>query len=223
MNYEKKLIVFDWDGTLMDSQARIVNSFRAAIRDLRLEERSEQQLSDIIGLGFREALLALYPNDGEGFHADLVERYRHYFMFTDETPSQLFDGVEALLEDLNRQNYFIAIATGKGRKGLDHALVDNRVQHLFHASRCADEARSKPHPQMLEELMDYFAVEAEETVMIGDTEYDLQMALNAGTDGVAVSYGVHEQERLQKLNPLACVHSINELHTWMCTNLINLN
>ena len=220
MKYKKELIVFDWDGTLMDSQARIVNCFRAAIRDMELAERTDQQLSNIIGLGFREALLSLYPDDGEHFHEALVDRYRHYFLHEDTTPSTLFSGARELLAYLNAQDYFVAVATGKGRNGLDRVLKQTEVGHHFHASRCADETRSKPHPQMLEELMDFFAVAPEDTIMIGDTEYDLEMAKNAGVQCLGVCHGVHEQSRLEKYNPLTCVADIHELHLWLNENFV---
>ncbi len=223
MTYKKELIVFDWDGTLMDSQARIVNCLRTTLQDMALAERNDAQLSDVIGLGFREALNSLYPDENDQFHIEFVDRYREYFLQEDKTPSVLFAGATELLESLNRQDYFIAIATGKGRHGLDIALKENEVEHHFHASRCADESRSKPHPQMLEELMDFFAVEPEQTLMIGDTEYDLEMANNAKVQSLAVSHGVHEQTRLEKFNPLTCVSNINELDSWLSNNLIKGN
>ena len=214
-NYSKQLLIFDWDGTLMDSQARIVNCLRSTIRDMDKQERSHEQLSNVIGLGFKEALLCLYPDDSDDFHDDFVERYRHYFLSEDDTPSILFEGVKTMLEDLYQQGYFLAIATGKGRYGLDMALKETDVEHLFHGSRCADESQSKPHPQMLEELMDYFAVEPMQTIMIGDTEYDLQMANNANVHGVGVTYGVHNEQRIRECNPVACLNSSEELHSWL--------
>lgn len=220
MKYDKKLIIFDWDGTLMDSESRIVNCMRAAIDDLGLPERSRDQLKNVIGLGLREALHMLYPDSDEQRLADLVERYRHHFLFEDTTPSELFDGVADMLASLNSAGYFLAIATGKGRPGLNHALASCNVGHLFHASRCADETRSKPHPQMLEELLDYFAVEPDQSLMIGDTEFDLEMAKNANTHSLAVSYGVHERERLLNHAPLACLDDVNQLHSWLSSNLI---
>jgi len=204
----------------MDSQARIVNCFRAAIRDMKLAERDDRQLSNIIGLGFREALLSLYPDDDEHFHSELVERYRKYFLHEDTTPSVLFSGALELLENLNQQEYFLAIATGKGRNGLDRVLKQTQIEHHFHASRCADETCSKPHPKMLEELMDFFAVAPEDTLMIGDTEYDLEMASNAGVQCLGVSHGVHEQVRLEKFNPVTCVANLAELNSWLNNNLI---
>ncbi len=221
MTYSKQLLVFDWDGTLMDSQARIVSCFRAAITDMGLEERNHEQLSNVIGLGFREALLLLYPGDGEGFHNDLVDRYRHYFLSVDETPSDLFEGAMVMLEDLNQQGYFLAIATGKGRYGLDIALNESGAKHLFHASRCADETRSKPHPQMLEELIDYFGVETEQVLMIGDTEYDLEMANNAKVHAIGVTYGVHSEQRIRECKPIACMTSTQDLHLWIADKISN--
>ena len=135
----------------------------------------------------------------------------------------MFSGARELLADLNKQDYFVAIATGKGRNGLDFALKENEIGHHIHASRCADESRSKPHPQMLEELMDYFAVKPDDTIMIGDTEYDLEMAKNAKVQSLGVSHGVHEQARLEKFNPVTCVADVNELHAWLSNNLIKGN
>jgi phosphoglycolate phosphatase len=221
MKYSKQLLVFDWDGTLMDSQARIVNCFRAAINDIGKEMRNDDQLSNVIGLGFREALFSLYPDEGDDFHKPLVDRYRHYFLSADDTPSMLFDGTLAMLEELNEQGYYLAVATGKGRHGLDIALKENNVARLFHASRCADETRSKPHPQMLDELMDYFGVEAEQSLMIGDTEYDLQMANNAKVHAVGVTYGVHDEQRIRDCQPFACVSSPKELHSWLTDKISN--
>jgi len=221
MKYSKQLLVFDWDGTLMDSQARIVNCFRTAIDEVGKEKRSDAELSNVIGLGFREALLSLYPDDGEDFHKDLIDVYRHYFLAADSTPSVLFEGALKMLEDLNNQEYYLAIATGKGRHGLDIALNESGAKHLIHASRCADETRSKPHPQMLEELIEYFGVEPDHTLMIGDTEYDLEMANNAKVHGVGVTYGVHAEHRIRDCKPIACVNSAQDLHSWLTDAISN--
>ena len=217
---KKQLIIFDWDGTLMDSESRIVNCMQAAISDLGLAERSRDELKNVIGLGLREALHTLYPGSDDETLARLVERYRHHFLYEDQTPSELFAGVPEMLQSLNQAGYFLAIATGKGRLGLEHALEASQMGHLFHATRCADETRSKPHPQMLEELLDYFGVESSHSIMIGDTEFDLQMANNASTQSVAVSYGVHSRDRLLNHAPLACVDDANQLHSWLSTNLV---
>ena len=219
MMLKKQLIIFDWDGTLMDSESRIVNCMQAAIADLGLAARTRDQLKNVIGLGLKEALNTLYPGSDEDVLSRLVERYRHHFLYEDKTPSELFDGVADMLHSLNQAGYFLAIATGKGRLGLDHALDACQLGHLFHATRCADETRSKPHPQMLEELIDYFGVEPSDSIMVGDTEFDLEMANNASTQSVAVSYGVHSRDRLLNHAPLACVDDANQLHSWLSTNL----
>lgn len=209
------LIVFDWDGTLIDSEARIVNCMRAAITDLELAERSPDQLRNVIGLGLQEALATLYPDADTGIYQSLVDRYRQHFLFQDETPSELFTGVEAMLATLRDRDYFLAVATGKGRIGLDKALEETGLHGYFDYTRCADETRSKPHPQMLEEIMQRLGVTPKQTLMIGDTEYDMHMARNAGTAALAVSYGVHDKQRLLACEPLDCVDDSISLQRWL--------
>ena len=215
MNHNSKLIVFDWDGTLMDSEARIVTCLRAAIRETGLPEHDDEALRNIIGLGLREALQALYPHEDDAAWDALVRHYRHHFLEVDATPSPLFDGAEALLQKLQEQGHFLAIATGKGRPGLDKVLQETGLARYFDATRCADEARSKPHPQMLLDILDRLGAEPDQALMIGDTEYDIEMAHNAGVAALAVSYGVHDHDRLAAAGPLDCVHSLAELESWL--------
>lgn len=210
-----KLLVFDWDGTLMDSAAHIVASMRAAIHELNFPPREDDELRNVIGLGLQAALATLYP-EGDGLASRaLVERYRHYYLQAAPNASQLFEGVEALLAALQERGYLMAIATGKGRAGLNRVLPELGVAHYFCASRCADETLSKPHPRMLLEIMAQMQVSPEETLMVGDTEYDMLMARQAGTDALAVSYGVHEKMRLQCCGPIGCVDSVEALHDWL--------
>lgn len=209
------LLVFDWDGTLMDSVARIVACIRASIDDLGLEFRTHDQIKNIIGLGLYEAINTLYPEGDEQLHRDMTDRYRYHFLEVDPTPSELFAGAVETLQRLDEQGYYLAVATGKGRVGLDKVLKETGLGPMFMATRCADETFSKPNPQMLFEIMDQLGVEPEQTLMIGDTEYDLQMARNAGTDGLGVSYGVHSVERLMKHEPVACLDAIGELNSWL--------
>lgn len=209
------MLVFDWDGTLMDSVARIVASLRASITDLDWAHREDDALRNIIGLGLQEAARSLYPDISAADYQRFVERYRHHFMFADPTPSELFPGAADTLRELERRGYLLAVATGKGRQGLNKVLRETGLQPLFHATRCADETTSKPHPQMLLEIMDELGVAATSTLMIGDTEYDLEMARNAGTPSLAVNYGVHERERLMRLEPLHCLSEIRELLSWL--------
>ncbi|HEA25585.1 MAG TPA: HAD family hydrolase [Ectothiorhodospiraceae bacterium] len=213
------LLVFDWDGTVMDSESHIVASVLAAIKDLALPERSAFEAKNIIGLGLREAIQTLYPGSDDQLHDNLIERYRHHFLIANTTPSPLFPGAEALLESLNNAGYLLAIATGKGRGGLDRVLEETGLRAMFVTTRCADESFSKPHPQMLEHIMEFTGCEPDETLMIGDTEYDMEMASNASTHALAVSYGVHELERLQKHNPVGIIDALTELQPWLLSRL----
>jgi phosphoglycolate phosphatase len=213
------LLVFDWDGTVMDSASRIVASLQASIADLDLPERSDDEAKNIIGLGLREAIEVLYPGSSEASQDSLIARYRHHFLVADPTPSPLFPGAVELLESLNDAGYLLAIATGKGRSGLDRVLNETGLGPLFVTSRCADEAFSKPHPQMLEDIMAFTGSEPAETLMIGDTEYDMEMATNAATHALAVSYGVHEIERLLKHKPLGAINALTELQPWLQSRL----
>ncbi len=215
MSRKFNLLVFDWDGTLMDSEARIVACLRAAIGDLDLEHRDEEALKNIIGLGLREAVSTLYPGSDDVLLRQLTDRYRYHFLTADPTPSELFDGAERVLRQLANEGYLLAVATGKGRAGLDKVLEETGLGPLFHATRCSDETFSKPNPQMLHEVMNELGAEPGETLMIGDTEYDMLMARNARTAALAVSYGVHARQRLLECGPLGCIHDIQELEIWL--------
>ncbi|MEO1765613.1 HAD-IA family hydrolase [Thiobacter aerophilum] len=210
------LIVFDWDGTLMDSAGVIVTSIQRAAQDLGLEPPPEAACRHIIGLGLTEALAQLFPALPEAEHPRLVTRYRYHYLGRD-AQIPLFAGVDALVRELHAQDYLLGVATGKSRKGLDRVLGYTGLGAYFHATRCADECFSKPHPQMLEELMGQLGVRPERTLMIGDTSHDLQMAANAGVPALAVSYGAHRREDLLAHGPLACVNSVEELRTWLMT------
>ncbi len=212
--YDIKLIVFDWDGTLMDSEAHIVECMRAAISDLSLEPRSDEQIKNIIGLGLNEAVSGLYPGAEANLVEAMAERYRVHWLAC-ESPSELFPGAAATLELLKQEGFSLAVATGKGRRGLDKVLHETGLGPLFDATRCSDETRSKPHPLMLEQLMQELHWAPQQTLMIGDTEYDMAMAANAGTHAIAVSYGVHACPRLLQHAPLTCLDRITELGDWL--------
>lgn len=210
-----RLLVFDWDGTLMDSQARIVACIQAAARDAGAAVPTPDAARQIIGLGLREAMDRLFPEVTESVVGDIVERYRHHFLGADPTPSVLFPGVVETLEALSEAGFLLGVATGKSRRGLDQVLEETGLRRLFAATRCADETLSKPHPQMLEEVMGVLGAEPAETLMIGDTEFDMQMARNARVPAVAVAYGVHEPERLIAEGALTCLDRIDELPPWL--------
>jgi phosphoglycolate phosphatase len=209
------LLIFDWDGTLMDSEATIIECVRAAAVDLELEIPTDDSIRNIIGLGLSEAVISMFPGADEQLVTKVVERYRHHFLHEERPPTPLFANAEVVLRELEQRGYLLAVATGKGRAGLDKVLKQTALDALFHATRCADEAQSKPHPEMLLQLMDELGVMADETVMIGDTEWDMLMARNAGTHSIAVSYGAHERERLMQHSPLTCIDSVGGILNWL--------
>lgn len=215
MNHQAKLIVFDWDGTLMDSVEHIVSSLQTVITELNLAPKSDNEIKNIIGLGLREAFLALYPQANSNELVELTARYRKRFFQQQENPSELFAGARELIESLLQQDYLLAIATGKGRNGLDKVLKETGFEQYFAITRCADESHSKPHPQMMLDIIRYYDIDSSEAIMVGDTEYDLQMANNASANSVGVTYGVHEKQRLLDCKPLALVNNVNELQQWL--------
>ena len=209
-----KLLVFDWDGTLMDSEAHIVSCMQFAITSLALEPRSADQVKNIIGLGLHEAVVGLYPDADATLVRALADRYREHWLAGNQQ-SQLFPGVEDTLRLLKDEGFRLAVATGKGRCGLDKVLEETGLSGLFDATRCSDETRSKPHPMMLEQIMSELNIAPDQTIMVGDTEYDMAMARNAQAHAVAVSYGVHEWPRLAQHAPLTCLDRFTELSDWL--------
>lgn len=212
-----ELLVFDWDGTLLDSAGAIAEAIKAACRDLNLVEPSDERARHVIGLGLGDALRHAVPDLPESRYPQMIERYRHHYLSIDHE-LQLFDGAVELIAELHSAGFLLAVATGKSRLGLDRALKTSGLGRYFQASRCADECFSKPHPQMLKELMDEFSMLPAHTLMIGDTTHDLQMAINAGVAGLAVDYGAHPAEALDALEPLARLHKVAELATWLRTH-----
>jgi phosphoglycolate phosphatase len=208
------LIAFDWDGTLFDSTAVIVHCIQAAVKDVGGTVPSRSAASYVIGMGLMQALAHAAPDVPADLYPQLGARYRHHYTAHQHDLS-LFDGVLPMLSDLKARHHWLAVATGKSRRGLDEALHAVELQGLFDASRTADETAGKPSPLMLEQLMREMGVEPERTLMIGDTTHDLQMAVNAGCASVGVSYGAHEFSAFDDLSPRFVAHSVRELHEWM--------
>lgn len=208
------LIVFDWDGTLMDSTALIVKCIQAAAKDLGLPVPNDKAASFVIGLGLTDAMQSALPGIDPKYYSRLVERYRYHYLSRDhELP--LFSGVREMLSELAHEGYFLAVATGKSRVGLNRALHSANLLATFDATRCADETFSKPHPAMLHELTRELGQEITRTLMIGDTTHDLLMAKNAGAASAAVEYGAHDAAALAALSPMYLAKSVAELHRWL--------
>ncbi len=208
------LIVFDWDGTLFDSTALIARCIQAAAADLGLPVPSDQAASHVIGLGLTEALQHAVPSLPAARYPELGQRYRHHYV-NRQQELVLFPGTLELLHALKARNHWLAVATGKSRRGLDEALQTVQLQGLFDATRTADQTAGKPHPLMLLELMAEIGVAPERTLMVGDTTHDLQLAHNAGTASVAVSFGAHAPEAFAVLGPLHVAHSTADLSDWL--------
>jgi len=211
------LIVFDWDGTLIDSAGAIAACIRAAARDLGLEAPSEARARHVIGLGLADALAYAVPDLPPADYGRMVERYRHHFLARD-AGLPLFGGSRELLAALQDRGHRLAIATGKSRAGLARALAHTGLTAVFEATRCADQCASKPAPDMLLELMAELAAAPGRTLMIGDTAHDLAMAANAGVPAVAVAYGAHPAETLAAHAPLALAATTAELAAWLAEN-----
>ncbi|MEA3393780.1 MAG: HAD-IA family hydrolase [Pseudomonadota bacterium] len=211
------LIAFDWDGTLFDSTAIITRCIQLAVRDVGGTVPSDEQASYVIGMALMQALAHAAPDVPEEKYPELGARYRYHYM-AHQNDISLFGGVLAMLEDLKARHHWLTVATGKSRRGLDEVLQTVELKGMFNGSRTADETAGKPHPRMLQELMREFGVEPERTLMIGDTTHDLQMALNAGCASVGVSYGAHEPDAFQALQPRHVAHSVRDLHDWLLQN-----
>ncbi|MCI2284475.1 HAD-IA family hydrolase [Colwellia sp. MSW7] len=207
-----KLVIFDWDGTLMDSVDRIVSSMRSAAKTVGLAIPANEDVKQIIGLSLDVGLKKLFLNiTSEQIDAMLVE-YKYQYLEGDNTPTPLFDDAYSLLVALKQKNTLLAVATGKGREGLNRVLKISDTDHFFNTTRCASEMASKPDPQMLHSILTELDIAPHQAIMIGDTSHDLEMAQNAGIDSIGVTFGVHNNQILQQFKPKAVVDSISELH-----------
>jgi phosphoglycolate phosphatase len=217
LNHRYQLLIFDWDGTLMDSAGVIVDCIQRASADLGWPVPSREAASHIIGLGLKEAVESLFPDLPADLHPLLVERYRHHYLAEDHA-IPLFGGARELIAELRDRGHHLAVATGKARRGLDRAFAHTGLGGFFHASRTADETFSKPHPAMVLELLEELEVAPGQALMVGDTSHDLEMARNAGIAGLAAGYGAHPPEHLVRFDPVAVCGSFAELAAWLRTN-----
>lgn len=211
------LIAFDWDGTLFDSTAAITRSIQLAVADVGGTVPSDSQASYVIGMALLPALAHAAPDVPQEKYNDLANRYRYHYLKQQELIT-LFAGVLPMLEALRERGHWLAVATGKSRRGLNEALQHADLRGMFDSSRTADETAGKPHPLMLQELMAELDVPPERLLMIGDTTHDLEMARNAGCASVAVAYGAHDPRDLQACQPLHVAADVADLHQWLRSN-----
>lgn len=214
MTKQYDLIVWDWDGTLADSTGMITRAVVKAAEQAGLPPLTPEAASSIIGLGLRESIETLYPGISDEQARVLATNYNINY-FASESEILLFDGAADTIKALNRHGFKLAVATGKSRRGLNLALEHTQLRNYFHATKTVDECFSKPHPQMLDELMDHLVVLPERTLMIGDTSYDLEMAKNAGVDAIGVTYGAQKPDVWQGLNPVQQFDKFSALSEWL--------
>ena len=215
MSYE--LVIFDWDGTLMDSTRMIARSLQAACRDIGIPEPSQSDALFVIGLNLADTFARVAPQLDAGGQAALAERYRHHFL-AGEHEAPLYEGVPQMLADLHGRGRRLAVATGKARRGLDRVLHQTGLARWFEATRCADEGFAKPHPGMLLMLLELTGVDPRRALMVGDTTHDLELAANAGVAAVSVSYGAHPDELLRTRPAIARFETVSGLHRWLATD-----
>ena len=218
------LLVFDWDGTLVDSIERIVTSLQHASRHAADTDISETRAKNVIGLGLTEAILQLHPDLDTNHESHILENiadaYRQHYLYDNPIPAPLFSGVSELIADLRNKGYTLAISTGKSRAGLERSIHEHKLAEYFATSRCAGENKSKPHPEMLHEILQQLNFSADQGLMIGDSEHDLKMANNANMQSIGVTQGVHDVATLAKHNPLVCLHNITDLSDYLNHNML---
>jgi phosphoglycolate phosphatase len=212
-----ELVIFDWDGTLMDSTRLIAACIQAACRDLGLAVPTEAEASWVIGLGLQQTLEKIAPGITPAQQKDMGARYRHHFLAR-EHEAPLFAGVRETLGELRARERRMAVATGKSRLGLDRAMAGAGLAGMFEITRCADEGFPKPHPDMLLHILDQTGVDAGRAVMIGDTTHDLELAANAGVDAVAVCYGAHDEPLLRERGARHFAGSVEDLRRWLANH-----
>ena len=211
------LLIFDWDGTLIDSAARIVKCMQYAADTVGVPQPDGAAVRALIGLSLEVTIRRLYPELVPERCVQMVDQFRRWSLSDELKVSPLFDGVEKVLRALNAQGYYLAVATGKSRRGLNKDLLAAGVLDLFPITRTADETFSKPHPLMLQEILTDYDLSAKDALMVGDTTYDLQLAANARMDALAVSYGAHDTDRLLAYGPCGLIDRFEQLPEWLET------
>lgn len=210
-----RLVIFDWDGTLLDSVASIVECTQATLDELGVDGVAEKTIRGVIGLGLRETVEGICPGCDEALFQRVVETYRKHWFGGYSSRPVLFTGVTELVGELRRQGYLLAVATAKGRLGLDADLAATGLADRFDATRTVTESPGKPHPGMVLEILDELGVPAPEALVVGDTTHDLRMAANAGVAGVGVCSGSQPRAQLEALEPAGCLASAVELPAWL--------
>lgn len=209
-----ELVIFDWDGTVVDSTPTIAQAILNACSDIGVHVKDPESASYVIGLGLQDALSRVAPGLTPPQQQALVDRFRHHYLAHDQS-LRPFEGMTKVLQTIKDSGLPLAVATGKSRVGLERAFTATGTRHFFDTSRCADESDPKPAPTMVLEICEELAIDPKAVLVIGDTTHDIFMARSAGASALAVGYGAHRKEELLQANPLALMHSVTELHDWV--------
>lgn len=212
-----ELIIFDWDGTIMDSAHEIVGAMQQAIQDTGLPERTPAQMRELIGLGINDVLARLFPELDTWRVKQRLTRYRDRYGWP-RSRVMLFEPVHTTLTRLQQQGFELAVATGKSRRGLDRAMHESDTRGYFQVTRCADESAPKPAPRLVEDVLLRRAVAPEYALMVGDTEYDMAMARAAGVDAIGVRCGVHDDRRLRRAGAIDVLDDVGQLPLWLASH-----
>lgn len=210
-----RLIIFDVDGTLVDSQGDIVASMTLAFQGVGLQTPDRATILSIVGLSLDVAIPILAPGQSRATYDQMIEGYKTAYMRLrasqgTRNSSPLYPGIRAVLDDLNAvPEFLLGVATGKSRRGLDALLTGHQLTGLFLTQQVADHHPSKPHPAMLLAALAETGVAPKDAVMIGDTQFDIEMAQAAGMRSIGVSWGYHAADRLDAADKL--VHSVPDL------------
>lgn len=211
-----KVLIFDWDGTLVDSIMRIVEAMHVASDTCAVPRCTDDEVRAIIGLAMPQAYDVLYPQaDDAGLKERFISVYSETYIQLEEQPSEFYPGVREALEQYRRAGYQLAVATGKSRRGLHRVLSGHNMLDYFDITRCADETCSKPDPLMLHEILAHCNATPRQAIMVGDSPFDLRMANNAKVPGVAVSYGAQPMHILQREDPVLAIDHFSELTLWL--------
>lgn len=220
MKHPIRLLTFDWDGTLVDSIQRIVDSVHYAAERCGVPRLSDAAVRAIIGLSLDKALIQLYPQlaDDSALVAQMRQTYSQHYLAQEHEPSPFYPGVRDALDNFRSAGYQLAVATGKSRLGLDRILQGHHMQDFFDITRCADETRSKPDPLMLQQILQHCRQDAQHAIMVGDSPYDLRMAKQAGVAPIAVGYGAMPLEVLNQEQPVLAIQHFDQLQHWLTAN-----
>ena len=212
----KRLAIFDCDGTLVDSQANICIAMEHAFGEAGLEPPPRSAIRRIVGLSLFEIMRALLPDADDIVHSEMVERYRSSYLAMRNNGMEhepLYDGIKALLGELQVDGWLLSVATGKSDRGLERCLDGHGIRDLFISLQTADRHPSKPHPSMIEQALSDAGALAADAVMIGDTVYDIHMGVAAGCKTIGVGWGYHPLDELREAGADYLVETMDELHT----------